>query len=330
MMIKKKLARDIAALTAAILLPCSVFAAEVSIEEIIVTAQKRAQAASDIGVAINAFSREDIKALGLATSKDLAAQTPGLNTANSQSGGVPVFAIRGIGLDDFNINNSSGVGVYTDQVYASSPAFLNFQMMDIEAVEVLKGPQGTLYGKNTTGGAITFVTTKPSEEFDAYITSKYSRFDRYEVEAAVGGEIVDGVNGRLAVSSVDQRKGSQKNQLNGAELGKDDKQAFRGQLQFGLGDTTDVLLNVHGGRDNSVSESPISQDGEDIFGTGLTLDRRNPAANIHPVRDEEGYGAAITIDSEFDGFTLTSITAWDDYQLHNFDNMDGSSISLSD
>lgn len=148
--------------------------AQQQIEEVVVTAQKRAQSVNDIGVSASAFGGDDLKKLKVESAVDLGAHTPGLVTTNATSGGTPIFAIRGIGLDDFSPNNNSGVGVYTDEVFASAPALLGGQLFDIERVEVLKGPQGTLYGKNTTGGAINFISNKPTDEFEAYVEADYT------------------------------------------------------------------------------------------------------------------------------------------------------------
>ena len=170
-----------------------------AIEKIVVTSQKRVQAINDVGVTITAFGADDIKELGFETPTDLASNTPGLSTTNATSGGTPIFAIRGIGLDDFNSNNSSGVGVYIDDVFAAYPVFLNGQLFDVQRVEVLKGPQGTLYGKNTTGGAINFVSIKPHEDFEGYVTTSLSRWNTVKVEGAVNGNLTDGINSRLAL-----------------------------------------------------------------------------------------------------------------------------------
>ena len=133
-----------------------------ALDEITVTAQRREQSLQDIGVAVTAFSTDDITDMGFTQARDLAGQTPSLSIANAQSESVPIFAIRGVGLDDYNINNSSSVAIYVDDVFASSPAFLNFQLMDIKAVEVIRGPQGTLFGKNATGA--TPIATASSTE----------------------------------------------------------------------------------------------------------------------------------------------------------------------
>lgn len=298
-------------------------ASDWALEEVTVTAQKRAQSMNDIGVAVSAFTGDQAERLGMSTAKDIAMQTPGLNTANAVSGGAPVFAIRGVGLEDFNLNNSSGVGVYLDDVYASSPAFLNGQMFDVERIEVLKGPQGTLYGRNTTGGAITVVSRKPTEDFEASISTSYDSLSRVETTGVVSGAVADNVQGRIAVNVIDQNKGIQKDIHTGQDLQKDEKQSFRALLAWQPTDNSDILFNIHGSNDDSISESPLN--------TGIPeTDRRHVSISRLPQRDEKGAGGSIIANIDFDAFTLTSVTAYDKYDRSVFDNVDGDVLELND
>ena len=235
--------------------------AQQTLEEVVVTAQKRAQSVQDIGVTVSAFSGEQVTDMNLSAPKDLAAFTPGLSTANATSGGTPIFAIRGIGLDDFNINNNSGVGVYIDEVFASSPALLSGQLFDVERVEVLKGPQGTLYGKNTTGGAINFISAKPTDEFEAYVTASYGNWKTSTLTAAVSGPLSDQVRGRIAIDYEKSDQGWQQDIDTGRQFGRPDRIAGRGLLEFDINDRLSALLNVHFSKDDSIPESPQSTGG---------------------------------------------------------------------
>jgi len=314
------------------------------LDEVIVTATKRAQSTQDIGVAVSAFDGDDIKSLSLETPIDLAAQTPGLSTTNGTSGGTPIFAIRGIGLDDFNINNSSGVGVYVDQIFASSPMLLGFQLMDVERVEVLKGPQGTLYGKNTTGGAINFVTNKPDDEFSASVTAGYSRWDREDLDGHVNGAISDTINGRVAYSYSKQNDGWQSDIDNDQEFGKVDKFALKGTLSFDVSEATNVLLSAHYGEDKSKPISPQNDDSEaraidtlflpsDLVAGVLDVPADSTSVRVGSLdvsRDESGYGGAITVTHDFDNATLVSITGYESYDRDVIDNYDGTSFNFLD
>ncbi len=330
---KKIIALEVVALAlGSMTLSAAAYSQIATIEEVVVTAQKREQSLQDVSVAVTAFAGDDIQDLGMSTAVDLAGQTPGLTANNSVSGGSPIYSIRGVGLDDFNYNNAGAVGVYVDQVYQSSGAFLNSQLMDISRIEVLKGPQGTLYGRNTTGGAINIISAKPTEEFEGFARIRYGSYERAELEAAVSGGLGESVQGRLAVSWIDQGEGWQDDILTGQEYGKEDKQSARLLLAFQPGDRTDILLNLHGSRDKSISAVGYEVNVGGPFGELVTpgVGWKDPAASFVPERDEQGYGASLTIDHEADAFTFTSITAYDEYEVDTLDAYDGSPFFWAD
>ena len=135
-------------------------------DEIIVTATKKSTNLQDTAVSITAYTGESIQKLGLENSVSLAAQTPGLNVGTSVGeGNNPSFTLRGVGLNDFNDNNEGSIAVYTDEVYNAALPGLTFQLFDVERVEVLRGPQGTLYGRNATGGLLHFISKRGGDEF---------------------------------------------------------------------------------------------------------------------------------------------------------------------
>lgn len=212
--------------------------------EIVVTAQKRAESVNDIGISAVAVTGERLDNLGVDGPVDLGAYTPGLVTVNSTSGGTPIFAIRGIGLDDFSPNNSSGVGIYTNEVFASNPAFLNGLLIDIDRVEVLKGPQGTLYGFNTTGGAINFITNKPTDTLEGNVHASYGRFNTVELEGAVGGPLGEGVRARIAAKYA-YADGWQRDVDTARRYGGTNQLGLRGMLEFGFATDGALLVDAH-------------------------------------------------------------------------------------
>ena len=321
---------------------------EARLDTVTVTAQKRAQAITDLGLAVTAFTGDDLVRTGIAQPAELAGFTPGLSTGTAQSDGNPVFAIRGIGLDDFNPNNSSGVSIYTDQVYASSPAMLSFQMFDLERVEVLKGPQGTLYGRNATGGAINFISKKPTDGFDAVISADYGRWNRLELNGAVGGALSEGVRGRLSGTFLNQDDGWQTDVVTGEGVGKPQRWAARGQIEFDLSDALTGLINVHGGQDTSQLST---WQADDPFGlsallidTGISGIASPGEADLVDLgqgftgiggprlseRDDQAWGTSLTLDWDLSFASLTSITAYESYDQYSADNYDGSPASLND
>jgi len=322
------------AIAVAILLSVSNNSYSEEIEKIQITAQKRTQNINEVGVTTTAFNGDMLEDLGIENAVDLGAHTPGLVAVNSTSGSTPIFAIRGIGLDDFSPNNTSGVGVYTDEVFASSPVYLGGQLFDIERIEVLKGPQGTLYGKNTTGGAINFITNKPTDDFEAFVEVDYSSFQTLEVTTAVGGALTDTVNGRFSLNYAKSNEGWQKDEDTGQEFGLIDTFAVRGQLGFELGDSGTGLFRVYANKDKSKPLSPDSQGIENTFGDDSFSALNSPAdptkvsvGELAVSRDESGSGVALTLDYSFTNFDVVSISSWDQYDRAVVDNYDGSAVA---
>lgn len=134
------------------------------LEEVTVTAQKREQSLQDVGISIAALEGETLRSLGIDNSSGVALITPNFNIQSSTGeGNQPAFFIRGVGLNDYNTNNAGPVAIYQDGAIVSSPSAQTFALFDVERVEVLRGPQGTLYGRNATGGAVNFISNKPTD-----------------------------------------------------------------------------------------------------------------------------------------------------------------------
>src|SRR6267154_887436 len=144
------------------------------LETIVVTAQRRAEDIQTVPISIQAFTGKLLEELGVKSSSDIAQFTSNVEIAlPSGTGNQPPITIRGVGLNDYDTNNAGPNGVYLDDVYLSSPASQTFQTFDLERIEVLKGPQGTLYGRNTSGGAINFISAKPTDEFTGNFHAEY-------------------------------------------------------------------------------------------------------------------------------------------------------------
>src|ERR1700730_3842942 len=141
---------------------------DAELETIVGTAQRRAEDIQTVPISIQAFTGKQLEELGVKSSTDIAQFTSNVEIAlPSGAGNQPLISIRGIGLNDYDTNNAGPNGVYLDEVYLSAPSSQTFSTFDLQGIEVLKGPQGTLYGRNTSGGAINIVTVKPSDEFSA-------------------------------------------------------------------------------------------------------------------------------------------------------------------
>jgi iron complex outermembrane receptor protein len=168
------------------------------LEEVVVTAQKREQSLQDVGISVSAFSGEQLQALGATSTVDIAQQVPALHLFTF-SPAFTVFSLRGVSQNNFQDNLEAPVAVYLDGAYVASMNAINTQLFDMERVEVLRGPQGTLFGRNATGGLIQFLTRKAKENApNGYVEVGAAEFGTYSAEGAFGGAINDKVRARVA------------------------------------------------------------------------------------------------------------------------------------
>ena len=151
-----------------------------TIDTLVVTAQRREETANSVGMPIQAFSGEALQQLRVTDPKDLSTVAPSFTVSQSYQG-VPTYTLRGIGFNTINMSATSTVGTYVDEVAYAYPFMLTGPIYDLERVEVLKGPQGTLYGRNTTAGLIDFVTNKPTDAFKAQVTGEVGNYRTYNL-----------------------------------------------------------------------------------------------------------------------------------------------------
>jgi iron complex outermembrane receptor protein len=220
-------------------------------EEIIVTAQRRSENVQKVPISISAFRAQTLIENRVQQPADLARLTPGLTVTSPLGGLNPIFSIRGVGLNDTFANNNPTVGVYIDEAVQPLTPLLSGQFYDLERVEVLKGPQGTLYGKNTTGGAINIITAKPTQKLSGYAQATYARFGRFEFEGGVGGGITSNLAIRLSGKTVQQSGGWQHNAFDGKTLGKVDNKAIRLQALWKPTDRLEILIKGELMKDDS-------------------------------------------------------------------------------
>jgi len=246
---KKAISKRISIVGLLILSPMGVapaLGAGSTLEEIVVTAQRREQSINDVSATISAFTSEDVNAFRITDPTDIANLVSNTDIKVTTGAGNPAITIRGIGLNSFEANTSGAAGVYVDDVYLGSPALNMNIMYDVERMEVLKGPQGTLYGRNTTAGAINIINQKPSHESDAYITAGYGNYDTTEVEGAIGGGLSDSVAGRLSFRYERSGESFMENLLTGDDFGDTDIAGVRGQLLFtSPSETVQTHVSIH-------------------------------------------------------------------------------------
>ncbi|MHB1204681.1 MAG: TonB-dependent receptor [Rhodospirillaceae bacterium] len=298
------------------------------VEEIVVTARKRVESLEGVPGSISVLTAEDLDSRQVRTSPDIAAAIPGLMWESILGYATPNIFLRGIGNATFNANQAGPVGIHRDGVYQGSSVTYGFGLYDLDRVEVLKGPQGTLFGRNTTGGVINFVTRKPdtADGFNAAGSATYGRFNETDLEGAVGASLGDNAAVRFAGQSL-YRDGyvTNKNPASGiGREGKVDMWSARGQLRLQT-DALDVLVGVHGAENRS-DVTPGKQLGvvcppsvrvpaigacTDFLGFRESTDLRANSTNIRSVDAVDSWGADGTLTWTGDVFSLTSETAFD-------------------
>jgi len=323
-------------------------AEELFLEELIVTAQKKSESVQDIPIAIAAFSDDQLNAMGVTQSGELGQYVPGLEIGNSSGEGSQLLLfLRGAGLNDLNTNNAGPVGLYSDEVYVSSPALSPFQLFDAERVEVLKGPQGTIYGRNTTGGAVKFITKKPTREKRASGRWRFSNHGKSVVEAAVSGAITETAAARIAVAKTDS-DGTGTNFVDGSTVNGTDNTAYRALLSIDPNEKTRILVNLHGAKVDSPNTSfsplgtldPVTGDvcSDQRIANNECVDRlgyRSPDNELDGNYNGIGkinldsVGGYVQVDYDInDDVTFTSVTSYDDLERTLPEESDGSPSTL--
>ena len=306
MRIQNRLAMSIAAIVATA--APAVGAAQ--LEEITVTAQYRAENVQDVPIAITAMSGDMMAKADISDLTGIAERTPGL-TYMEFSPGQTIPSLRGISSADDGAGLDNSAALFLDGVYIGRSAGINFDMYDLERVEVLRGPQGTLFGRNAIGGAISVVSAKPSQEtrLKAGITAGNEGI--FRAQALASGGLTDNLAGKLTVSHR-QHDGFVDNVLLGTELQDEDSTSVRGQLLFS-GDSSEWLLTVDSmeddradmGRTAIVNNAPLTNI---AAANGVTGPRQNASPKDgYSSRDTSG----ISLQGDFDlgNGTLTTITA---------------------
>jgi iron complex outermembrane receptor protein len=228
----------------------------VVIEEVLVKAQKRSESIYEVPISISAFSGDTIKDLGLTDTRDLGNLVPGFSYSDSGYS-VPIYSLRGVGFNEASQTASATVGVYIDEQSLAFPVFSKGTNLDLERIEVLKGPQGTLYGRNTTGGVVNYISAKPGEEFEAGVTADYSRFNTYDVQAYVSGPMSDTVGGRIALRQIYSGDGWQESLTRpGDSLGEVDKFSGRATLVWQSADDMETTFSLAGWTDRGEPQAP--------------------------------------------------------------------------
>lgn len=294
------------------------------IEKIMITASKKQESIQASNVAVTAFSGDALRELNLTDSTDIASQTPGLNIGTPVGeGNNPSISLRGVGLNDFNDNNEGPIAVYRDEVYQSAMPGLTFQLFDLERVEVLRGPQGTLYGRNATGGLVHFISKKPTDELEGFASVTLAEHNQIKTEAAISGGLTEAIQARLSLAT-NNHDGYVKNRI-GKDANEADSLAYRLQVNVDLSDDFQALFNVHGAKSETIApqyqHQATGDGGVDNWGYKDTDgDVWAGEYDREGLLEIDSKGASIRLDYDAGDYTLTSITAVEDVEkIHQED-----------
>jgi outer membrane receptor protein involved in Fe transport len=331
------------ALFAALTLPAGAIAQEaqetdLAVDEIIVTAQKREQNIQDVPIAITALTGRALDDAKIEDGKDLQFNAPNVTLAANRN-----ITIRGVGSASFGGTGDTNIGVLVNGVFLQSGSSFG-EFFDMERIEVLRGPQGTLFGRNTTGGVIHFITKRPTREFEGYVEAQFESFRGLRLNAAVNIPIANGLYQRFAANYI-KRDGYTKNIFNDTRIDGRDQYTLRSTTRFEPGDSTTIDLSLiyfsedsdrqeaakslctpdpaFGCSPNSVSKAfPTNNFLIDaIFLPGVVragtfssnpTDLRKVSIDVQPLRKAEDFLATLEINREFGALTLTSVTGYRD------------------
>lgn len=292
------------------------------IGDIIVTAQRRDQRLQDVPISISAVGASALKNTGVNGTSQLQSVVPNLVVARSVGASVPF--LRGIGSSSGDIATESSVAIYVDGVYQPSVYANVFEFNGIERIEVLKGPQGTLFGRNATGGVVQVVTKAPSSTPEMNFDVSYGNYDTVKAAAYVSGGLTDQVSANLAVQYENQNNGWGRNITTGADDYYSRDFNLRGKLLFTPGDATEFTLS---GNYTDFDHHNIALQNPPGAGQGF-LGRYQTAGDADAQINGKGYGGSLTTTHDFGGFQIRNISAYQKFNATQVIDQDASSLPI--
>ena len=293
-------------------------------DEIVVTAQKREQALSDVPIAISALSRDDLEKRNYTGLEELTGAVPNLSISNY--GGSLRANIRGVGQPSLNPGAEGATAMHLNGVFLSRTYEGGLTFADLDRIEILRGPQGTLYGRNATGGSINFISKRPSEEFEASFKATYGNYELIRTEGMVSGALTDRLLGRLVVGS-ENRRGYSLNLFDGEYYDDSNKRSARGTLLFNASDkmTFTLVADYHYENDGNyathlMGEGVAGQTLAGVLAGGETtpLDANGSAIdarvlNIDSIPENKRHVGGVSLNAEWqlsDALKLVSISGY--------------------
>ncbi|MBL4801943.1 MAG: TonB-dependent receptor [Emcibacter sp.] len=288
------------------------------IDEIIVTVQKRAQSLSDVSASISAMTSSDIEQQQITNVGDLGSSIPNVSIGDTL--GIAQITIRGLGLDSFYVGGEPSVAMHVDGAVISRGEAQLGSFFDLERVEILRGPSGTLYGRNATGGTVNLISKKPTEEWEGYVRATYGNYNTIEFNSAVGGPITEKLLTRIAYQRR-MRDGFGKNLITNTDINDVNMHSVRGQLQYIFNPSVDFLLSAEYHTQNDSNYVPTPLASAFPVTTGPLANRADIPSSIRDIisdnpgiNDRETWALTGTLSWEIDDqFAFTSLTHYRDY-----------------
>lgn len=313
---------------------------------VIVTAQKRAQDIVDVGATINAIGAGDIKERRIEQVTDFVNQLANVDVKDNSPGILPVISIRGVGLNDFSATNNPAAGVYVDEVYLSSLALLNTDFFDLERLEALRGPQGTLYGRNSTAGAINVISARPNfNGLSGRVAAGYGNYQAGDLEGAVNVPVSDTLALRLSGKYINQGEGFFYDTSDKSDVGRRDVLLGRFQALWAPTSNFQALFKLEsqrtrsevgageffGGLPNGSAVCPGSPQCKDFL--GYSDPDNNPYRgdwSVDPTYNVDQTAATLRLEADHGGVTVTSITGYVDFERQWGADTDGGPFRQTD
>ncbi len=311
-----------------------VVAEEDELNVLIVTAQKREQSIQTVPIAVTAVNSDALEQFNISSSNEIAELVPNLNVARNFNGTLNYF-IRGIGMDDFNLSSIPAIGLYLDDVAIHNPLLTNFALYDIERVEVLRGPQNALFGKNTTGGAINFISNarRTDDSLDGFAQLSFGNFNRRFLDAASHVIINDNTHMRFSLFN-HQRDGLVTSRLadNDTEYNDISRWGLRTQIVHQIDSDRQLHASLYGGKQQQIAEVKtllLPQGSEliiDLDDADLT---KNESALLDPPNDIDSLGGYLKFKWALEHFEFTSISAFEDVESKRTDDWGSQTLATN-
>jgi iron complex outermembrane receptor protein len=329
-----------------------------TLEEVVVTAQRRAESVQDTPVAITGLSSDSLAKLGFESANDISAQVPNMQVSSPYGDVQPIFSIRGVSMSDYSSNQASPVGVYSDEAYLGAVFIHGMSFFDVDRLEVLRGPQGTLYGKNTTGGAINIITKTPliGDPIEGGVKLGIGSFGLINAEGGASATLIeDKLAGRIAFK-YKRDDGYIENKAGGENLAQTDLLAGRLVLNWQINDSLSAVFKYTQGENDARATPPRNEPRTNIEGmetlnpiaqyptnsgymdyTGYDRNSRNlgfhetednrAAENDSNLRNEIDMGI-LKVNYDAERFSIVSVSSWYDSLYDQHANTDGSPLRL--